>query len=116
MIRFARPLSVLAITAVVTASLACSGLQDAAMDAAVEAIENDPNARKEFEKSFRDAFVKNCKDGAGGKAKKKMEDVCTCAADTLLEDKSVKELFQWAQDLQSADAQKEMKRVVKSCM
>jgi len=116
MIRFARPLSALAITVVAAASLACSGLQDAAMDAAVEAIENDPNARKEFEKSFRDAFVTNCKDGAGGKAQKKMEEVCSCAADTLLKDKSVKELFQWAQDLQGADAQKEMKRVVKSCM
>jgi len=116
MTRIARPLTAIAAAIVFATSLACSGLQDAAMDAAVQAIENDPDARKEFEKSFKQNFVDQCKKGGGGKAKKKMEDVCSCAADTVLKEKSVKELFEWAQDLQGEAAQKEMKRVIKGCM
>ena len=112
----ARILVISSITLTAGLSLACSGLSDAAIDAAAEAIENDPEARAEVEKSLQEALVDLCQKSVDGKGEKKLEEACSCVAGKMLEGKSVKELLGWAQDLTQPAVKKELKRATKACI
>jgi hypothetical protein len=100
-----RSLSTLAVAAVLAASLACSNAADLGEDA-------QDRVKEEVEKAVKKA----CEVDAKGKAADETEKLCTCAARTLIEEKSVPELMKFADKIDTPAGKKEVARLLKKCM
>jgi hypothetical protein len=105
-----RILSVLAISLAVASSLACSGL-----DSSFDTVKDEVNDG--LEQQFREQFSKACAKQTGkGKAGNKAEEVCNCAADSLLRDNDIKDLIDMMSNLDKPESKQKMKGVMQECM